>query len=271
MFERTARRMRRRAPLPALTAAFLWTGVLGCDAASKPESEPVELKKVEIAAGRMTLGLATGTLRREVELPGFAISQHPTTRGEYGACAEAGACPELECSSFGGLRAEDAEALPMDCAGVADASRFCAWVGGSLPRLGQWLRAARGPSPRRFAWGDERPTCEQHPLAGMALSAFSGVPEARFGRGVSRCRRPMQDYAVGQHPAVKSDDGMQDVLLTPSELVRGTPVSPFGACRSEAAGCVVYGLEAAAIDSVSDSGSGGSSARGVGFRCAWEK
>jgi hypothetical protein len=244
--------------------------MLGCDAESKPELEPVGLKKLEIAAGKVTLGFATGTLRREVDLPGFAIDLHPVTRAQYAACVDADACAEAECASAS-LPFEGAEELPVDCVSVAQAGSFCAWVGGSLPRLDQWLRAARGPSPRRFSWGDESPTCEQHPIAGMALSALSGAPDARFGRGVSRCRAPFQQYTVGQHPTSKSDDGVQDVLLTPSELLRGTAASPFGACRSESAECVVYGLEAGAIDSVSDVGTSAAVVIGMGFRCVWEK
>ncbi len=273
MFERRAPRVRRgsqRAHWLVATASLPWLCVAaqGCDAEPKPE--PVGLQRLEIAPGKVTLGFATGTLRGEVELPGFAIARHPVTRAQYTACVDADGCAEAECTTTPGPF-EGAEELPVDCVSFAQASRFCAWVGGSLPRLDQWMRAARGPSPRRFAWGDEKATCERHPFAGLALSALSGASDARFGRGVTRCGVAPSEYTVGQHPESRFEDGMQDALLTPSELVRGTGASPFGACSSDGAGCVVYGLEAGAIDGVSEVSPTATPSFGVGFRCAWEK
>ncbi len=240
----------------------------GCDHTPRPD--PVTIDRVEIAAAKLTLGFARGTLRSDVQTDAFAISRHPTTRAEYETCVEGGVCQEVSCLARAPAFVTAGE-LPVDCVSPDDARRFCTWVGGSLPSLPQWFLAARGSAPRRFAWGDTSPTCAQHPLAGIALSSLSGVSDARFGRGVQRCGVPVAALTVGQHADVRAEGGMEDVLLTPTELVRGFAASPFGACRDEnAGGCVVYGLEAGAIDGLSEVEARGASGYGVGFRCVWE-
>jgi formylglycine-generating enzyme required for sulfatase activity len=89
---------------------------------------------------------------REVYLAGFYLDRQEVTVAAYRRCVEAGRCdprPLLESDP----RLLDAR-LPVTNVSWFDADRFCAFVGGALPTELQWERAARGPRPRIFPWGD---------------------------------------------------------------------------------------------------------------------
>ncbi len=257
-----------------LRKAPVWVGFIvlfssSCD--DVPSARPVEPEWLTIPAGKVTLGFAKGTIRKDVPIPAYRISRYPVTRAEYAECAAAGICREDSCHEAAGLEESDADRAPVDCVSWQDAQRFCTWVSGRLPSLAEWMRAARGEQPSRFAWGDTAPACAQHPWAGTALSARSGASDARFGRGIGGCSVSAESFKVGSHPEGMAVSGMHDVLLTPAELLRGIDESPFGACRPGGDGaCVVYGLHAGAIDGVSDVDATGQTTAGAGFRCAQE-
>src|SRR5690606_12662095 len=110
------------------------------------------------------------------------------------------------------------------CVGVDNARAYCAWSGGRLPTLSEWLLAARGRSPQRFSWGDDAPSCEQHPLAKVA--------PADRAAGVERVREAREDetecgegrellFRVGMHVAGASPSGVEDILLASGELIMG--------------------------------------------------
>jgi hypothetical protein len=254
-------------------AAFaLAISVVGCDRSEKSASPSFELESVAVPAGSVTIGFKAGALRKEVQTDAFRIARLPVTRAEYAACADADVCPPVACAQGEGVEPDDAAAQPVDCVGREEAQRFCGWVSARLPTLSEWLKAARGERPQRFAWGDGAPSCEQHPWAGTSRAARSGVREAMFGKGQPTCSLAPANLVVGAHPAGASAAAVEDVLLTQGELVEGVAESPYGACSDgTASGCVVYGLEAGAIDAVTDLVDGDRAAQGVGFRCAWGK
>ena len=55
----------------------------------------------------------------------------------------------------------EAGALPASYVTNDGARAFCRALGFDLPTEAQWERAARGPEGRRFAWGDDLPTCDR--------------------------------------------------------------------------------------------------------------
>jgi hypothetical protein len=84
--------------------------------------------------------------------------------------------------------------------------------------------------------------------------------------------------AVGMHAPGASPKGLEDVLLTPGELLSADASSLFNACTAAGTHCVVAGLSPGSIDTVepfySRSGGPGESkdpeymiAHAYGFRC----
>ena len=231
----------------------------------RPGSQP---ETVTMQGGRIVSGFAAGQLRYDVNLTAFRIARHPTTRGEFGECVNRGACvaPGMNACGSGTLMdgpnyAQDvSQDVPVTCVGVSGAQAYCAWVGGRLPTLVEWLAAARGTEPQRFAWGKSSATCAQHAL---------GAEQ----EGLECARPDGPNLIVGLHKPGAAPSGMEDVLLTPGELLSPATDTRFSACGPDYPACVVRGLEPGAIDSVqpvlkhADGGEYSSTA--YGFRCVW--
>ena len=98
--------------------------------------------------------------------------------------------------------------LPMTCINHDEASQYCAWLGGRLPTVVEWLYAARGATKRQVAWGGTALTCNE----GHAYSV-SDVDKMC-------CKAPAPDqpppcWKVGTHPANASPFGVLDMLVGP--------------------------------------------------------
>lgn len=235
---------------------------------------PEEIPSFVEVQGQVTeLGFALGRARVEREVGSFSITTSPVTVGEYGACVRAGAChppavstgrcvaanreAPLDGSSFG-LSAPD---LPVTCVAPEQAAGYCAWIGGTVPSPEQWLLAARGNTVRRWAWGDTYPTCLQHPLATVGTDdddPATCCPAEGCGTA---------QVSVRRRTGTQSPGGLQDVLLTRGELLRGGDASFVPSCIARA--CSVFGIDPAAIDGVAGVSHDGGSAEATpyGFRC----
>jgi len=255
-----------------------WTAVaVGCQ--GDPEhgasrGDGLEKQLVSVPGQQVTEGFAHGQIRRERLVEGFRITRTPITVGQYESCVEGSGCkaPKQSCSNF--KKGADDEALL--CASAAQADQFCRWHGGRLPTLSEWFLAARGPAVRRFSWGDDAPTCEQHSLAGAYQSPLTT-------EAADRCESdPGKQRRIGRHSDGASPAGVEDVMLTGAELLGGDPEARFAPCRGKSAACSVYGIAPGAIDSVQGVPGAGDSedaAEGSGlepsdvssFRCVFEE
>jgi formylglycine-generating enzyme required for sulfatase activity len=89
---------------------------------------------------------------RVVYLRGFYLDRQEVSVRDYRHCVDAGRCdprPLIESDP----RMLDPR-LPITSVSWFDADRYCSFIGGALPTELQWERAARGPRPRIFPWGD---------------------------------------------------------------------------------------------------------------------
>jgi hypothetical protein len=194
----------------------------------------------------VTVGFAQGRLREEQSVGALRISKHPVTLRELKDCVEAGACsePTGSCANWA-ARDEDAAVCP----GFENAKTYCEWVGGRLPTLAEWLYAARGTAVRRFPWGDERPTCDQHP-GGWPEPSAEQVEQSEYNGATSCGLGPSRLMRIAEHSEGASPSGVEDILMSSGELVGGRRGERFGACSNPERACLVYGLSAGAIDSV---------------------
>lgn len=220
------------------------------DAAAGSAEQPL---LVEVPAGAVVEGLARGRLRNTSDVAGFSITKHPITQRQYRACLDAGACRE---PAQRGCDAEhdladlkvDAAKSPAVCVGVKNAESFCRWMGGRLPRLAEWQYAARGLEPRLHAWGDHGADCERHPRA-QRMTPPTGDDELV---SVDLCAKIEEGgkLEVGKHEGGASPLGVEDVLITPAELLATEAKPLLSACSSAFAACAVTGRTPGAIEGV---------------------
>lgn len=155
---------------------------------------------VEIPAGTFVLGADDGeeneAPRRTANLAAFRINMLEVTNRLYRAFVEASGHRPSYFDDHPVLGRPD---HPVVGVSWDDADAFCRHHGLRLPSEGQWERAARGKTGRRFAWGEAPPTPD------------------RVNRGAATCcgPDPRDGYPatapVGSFPAGTTDDGSFDM------------------------------------------------------------
>src|SRR5688572_7493837 len=91
-----------------------------------------------VAASTVVSGFKHGRLRQDIDVPGFSISKHPITVGQYSACMDSNVCtkPAHHCVDISGADPGMAGDAAL-CVGEDNARAYCAWSGGRLPTLSE--------------------------------------------------------------------------------------------------------------------------------------
>lgn len=229
-----------------------------------PEEVP---ETVSVPSGGLVSGFALGKTHNQQQVDGFRITKTPVTVAQYRSCVGVGACTTpssdspscardvqapLHSSSLDGRTYGIDDSLPVTCVTPVQATEYCAWQRGTLPNLAQWTLAARGTAVSRYSWGAHTATCDNHPGSGHD--------------GKTPCSADLAAFHVGAHSAGASPAGVQDVLLTRSELLRDSPDADSPACRGQGT-CAVQGVFAGTIDSVRPVSAPHDLGPASGFRC----
>jgi len=148
-----------------------------------------------IEGGNMFMGSAEKDLEDDVRpshrvsVSAFCLDETEVTVEAYEACLNAGNCPKpLKEVSFPGLGPSEAEAFaslcnlgvkgrekhPFNCVTHKEASDYCRDAGGRLPTEAEWEFAARGPSQRKYPWGEAEPDASRLNAAGSEHVAWQG-------------------------------------------------------------------------------------------------
>ncbi|WXA94519.1 hypothetical protein LZC95_49755 [Pendulispora brunnea] len=117
----------------------------------------------------------------------------------------------------------------------------------------------------RFAWGDTSPGCQQHPEGKGSFFSPGSMTSCALNDD------PLRAFSVGQHPAGAGSSGIEDVLLSPGELIDVSMDAYTMACVAPFAACVAYGVVPAAIDGFEPVTAGETAAanKAYSFRCVW--
>ena len=149
-------------------------------------------------------------------LPTFEIARTPVTIGQFREFIS-----KTGYSCTGSPELEGHPDLPIAHIGSADAMAYCDWVGGRLPMVEEWEKAARGLDGRPYPWGS-------------AFSAEHCVCSESGSTGPA---------PVGQRPGNVSPFGLMDCVGNVGEMVdagRSGKLIVMGGSYEE--DCELYGL-----------------------------
>lgn len=123
------------------------------------------------------------------ETTSFWIDRTEVTVDRYRACMKAGPCTPPgtgpSCNRAGGAQGEH----PANCIRWDQAVSYCHWAGARLPTEAEWEKAARGPSGRKYPWGQQDPSCDRtvffDPIRGHGCGTHATFPVGSKPSGAS--------------------------------------------------------------------------------------
>ena len=90
----------------------------------------------------------------------FWMDKYEVTMEQYAECVKAGRCKTPESGDLCNANQAGKEKHPANCVSWTEARDYCRWAGKRLPSEEEWEYAARGPTAKKYPWGDNAPTTE---------------------------------------------------------------------------------------------------------------
>lgn len=153
--------------------------------------------------------------QHEVSLSAFAIDINEVTNVQYAECVAADGClPPIAIASQARVdyyENPEYANFPMINVKWEEAQAYCTWAGKRLPTEAEWELAARGTTPKTYAWGDDDPDCSQGNIYNDPNMA------ACVGDTV----------AVGSYPTGASEFGVMDMTGNVWEWVADSYIEDF--------------------------------------------
>lgn len=177
---------------------------------------------VSLSGGELYIGAqdwdgATGSERfPRTRVEPFRLDVNEVTRERFRTCPSCKEPPSARAAT-------DEPGLPVTDVSPAAAAEFCEKQGGRLPTSAEWVWAAAGAAPRRFAWGNSGLVCRR----------------AAFGLAQGPCATGAAGPELaGSRPDGASPDGVLDLAGNVAEWTReadGSFVARGGSYRSTSA------------------------------------
>jgi formylglycine-generating enzyme required for sulfatase activity len=185
-----------------------------------------------------------GPDREARTLPAFYIDKFPVTNRQYDAFCRA---TQYRWPKYWKDARFNQPDQPVVGVSVADAQKYCKWVGKDLPSEEMWEKAARGTDGRHFPWGDDK-----MPTAGLA--SYGKDPEIDG------------PDPVQLHPAGSSPFGVQDLVGNVWEWT-ATTIEDGETLQIVKGGCFSDPPELIRVDQRLEAGPK-DKFENIGFRCA---
>lgn len=138
---------------------------------------------------------------RQGHVNAFWLDATEVTYARWEPCVAAGACRASKLQGSQELGAPVVSLTPIE------ASTFCRWSSGRLPRSDEWLLASAGPKGRRFPWGPTGLVCRR--------AAF-GLVRGPCAQGGTTADWP------GSRPDGRSESGLYDLVGNVAEMVEAS-------------------------------------------------
>ncbi|MBL6975884.1 MAG: SUMF1/EgtB/PvdO family nonheme iron enzyme [Deltaproteobacteria bacterium] len=188
-------------------------------------------QEILIPAGTFIMGSSNGETcekpEHQVNLPAYYIDKYEVTQAMYGLFIRKKNKPPPSCH----WDPENKPNHPVVCVTRLDAQAFCAEQGKILPTEAMWEKAARGPRPRNFPWGDELANCQRAVMDSGSPGCGTG-----FAMAVGKNQYGASPYGV-LDMAGNVGEWVQDFYSvdyyenSPSDNPTGPVTGPLGVVR----------------------------------------